>query len=80
MKKKIKSKMKLIFAFATLVCMVATVSAYTRTVQNAVDPKVPNKCYDKQTKKYYAVGNNRVEGSCDRAHCSLNDHELTFTG
>lgn len=58
----------------------AAVSAYTKIVQNAQDPQTPGKCYDKNTKKYYNVGNNQVQGKCERAHCSLNDFELTYTG
>lgn len=61
-------------------CFAALVSAYTRIVQDAKDPKTPGKCYDKDTKKYYNVGNNPVPNSCERAHCSLNDYELTYTG
>lgn len=72
--------MKIIFALFAITCIFATTSAYTRIVQNAKDPKVANKCYDQETKKYYGVGNNRVEGKCERAHCSLNDFELTYTG
>lgn len=72
--------MKLIYAFLVLLCMAIAVTAYTHAVLNAQDPDHPDKCYDKTTKKYYNVGNNRVEGKCERAHCSLNDYELTFTG
>uniref|UniRef100_A0A336LW12 CSON006116 protein n=1 Tax=Culicoides sonorensis TaxID=179676 RepID=A0A336LW12_CULSO len=72
--------MKFFYAVLILSYLIFVVNAYSTIVQNAFDPEHPDKCYDKNTKKYYAVGNNRVEGKCERAHCSLNDHELTITG
>lgn len=72
--------MKLVYAFLVLFCLIFAVTGYTNIVSNARDPDHADKCYDKTTKKYYNVGNNRVEGKCERAHCSLNDYELTYTG
>lgn len=72
--------MKLIYAFLVLLLMALSVTGYTSIVRDARDPDHLDKCYDKTFKKYYSVGNNRVEGKCERAHCSLNDYELTITG
>lgn len=72
--------MKYICVVLALISTVAFTSGYTVIKQNAYDPKAPSKCYDKDTKQYYNVGNNYNTAKCERIHCSLNDYELLYIG